>query len=123
MKLKTARRFLRRNSVKVSELQNPLPNVVVIQPKIRVMSGKATPGFVEELQRNSEIETIKMDLDWISWSYDMLNLVGSLSFALILINCHNILDISKKPRPRLPVPVCVAVLVVNSWLNACALRG
>lgn len=79
------------NNLLSSFKKNPLPDVIVIQPKIRVMPEVAIRSFIEELEAYPEIETVKVDLEWIARSYDLLNLISGFSLSLVFIFAINAL--------------------------------
>jgi cell division transport system permease protein len=62
---------------------NPLPNVIVIHPKIKVLAKSLILEFIQELKKQPEIETVSVDTDWIERSYSWLNMGDSLLLLLI----------------------------------------
>jgi len=65
--------------------ENPLPNVIIIYPKIKFLSKNVALKFMQELQNQTEIETVKADMNWIERSHNWLNLWDNLSLFFILI--------------------------------------
>ncbi len=63
--------------------ENPLPQVIIIHPKLKVLSKNLTATFIQELKKVTEIETVVADTNWIERSYNWLNLWESLSLILL----------------------------------------
>jgi cell division transport system permease protein len=65
--------------------ENPLPGVIVVHPKIDELSKDQIVSFVSSLKNLPEVEMVKVDMDWIERSQNLLNLWGRLSFILMLL--------------------------------------
>lgn len=65
--------------------KNPLPHVIIIYPKVRLLSEKAISTFVAELKSNSAVASVKLDSDWIDKSYKLLHLFYKIILVLGLI--------------------------------------
>jgi cell division transport system permease protein len=66
---------------------NPLPNVVIIRPKLSQLSESRVLGLVDNLKDLPEAETVKVDMRWVERSYQLLSLLERLSMILaILLN-------------------------------------
>src|SRR3972149_2606334 len=68
-----------------------LPQVIIIQPKIKVLSKNLALEFIKELKSYPEVETVKADVDWIGRSYNLLKLWDKLSLFLLFILIANAL--------------------------------
>lgn len=64
--------------------ENPLPTVIIIYPKIKVLSQRVALEFIQTLKNQTAIETVKADMDWLEQSHNWLNLWDTLSLIFIL---------------------------------------
>jgi cell division transport system permease protein len=71
--------------------ENPLPNVIIIYPKIKIMSKDGAIKFVQMLRGYKEVDIVKADMDWIEQSHSWVNLAGKLSAFLVLVLIFNAL--------------------------------
>ncbi|MBU0744190.1 MAG: permease-like cell division protein FtsX [Gammaproteobacteria bacterium] len=79
------------NTLLSSFKENPLPNVIIIHPKIKLLSQDMTQEFISKLKELPEIETVKADTEWMNRSYHWVNLANNLSLLFILILTINAL--------------------------------
>lgn len=63
---------------------NPLPNVIVIHPKIAMLSKERLLELTQELKNHHEVELIKADDSWIEQSYNLVNLWHNSSSVFVL---------------------------------------
>lgn len=64
--------------------ENPLPNVVIIYPQIKILTKHAASEFSQKLKNQTEVEIVKEDLNWIEQIHDWLHLWDTLSLVLML---------------------------------------
>ena len=79
------------NTLLSSFKENPLPQVIIIQPKIKVLSKNLALEFIKELKSYPEVETVKADVDWIGRGHNLLKLWDKLSLFLLFILIANAL--------------------------------
>lgn len=84
---------------------NPLPNVVVVAPKVDSENPNAVESLLSELQQHEEVELAQLDMQWVKRLYTILNLIqrglivvaSMLALAVILIIGNTIrLDIQNR---------------------------
>jgi cell division transport system permease protein len=61
----------------------PLPNIIVIHPKIKILARNLMLEFIQELKKRPEVEAVSVDTNWIERSYNWLNMGDSLLLLLI----------------------------------------
>jgi len=66
--------------------RNPLPNVIIVHPKLNESSEKQILALIDSLKNIPEVETVKTNLDWIGSSYRLLNLWEHLSLVFTLLS-------------------------------------
>ena len=71
--------------------ENPLPNVIIIQPKLKVLTKNLALEFTEELKKQPEAATVSADMNWIERSYSWLNLWDNLSSVFLFILTMNMI--------------------------------
>jgi cell division transport system permease protein len=69
---------------------NPLPNVIMIQPKVKILSKNIATQFIEELKKQPEITAVSADLEWLERSYNWLNLWDNSASILLFILIINL---------------------------------
>jgi cell division protein FtsX len=75
--------------------ENPLPNVITIYPKIKMLTKNITGEFIEELNNISEVKMVKTDLKWLGYSHNLLTSLSRLSlFFTIILSIYALLIIS-----------------------------
>ena len=79
------------NTLLSSFKENPLPQVIIIQPKIKVLSKNLALEFIKELKSYPEVETVKADVDWIGRGHNLLKLWDKLSLFFLFILIANAL--------------------------------
>jgi len=65
--------------------ENPLPYVIVVYPKVSELTEDQILALVDGLKNLPEVETTKIDMDWVGHSYRLLNLWEHLSMILALL--------------------------------------
>ena len=65
--------------------ENPLPQVISIYPKLNELTKAQFEILISDLKNFPEIEIVKVDMDWVARSYNLLNLWKYLSFVLTLL--------------------------------------
>lgn len=73
------------NTLLSSFKENPLPSVIVVCPKIKLMTKEAMLQFIQELKNYVEVETVHADQDWMERSYHWLSTLDSLSWVFVLL--------------------------------------
>ena len=73
------------NEILLGVKGNPLPYVIVVYPKISELTEDQILALVNELKNLPEVETTKIDMDWVSRSYRLLNLLVQLSSILVVL--------------------------------------
>lgn len=70
---------------------NPLPNVIIIHPKVELLEKSTAIEFIKTLKTYPEIEIIKADTNWIERIHSLLNLWNNLSTLFIFVLSLNAL--------------------------------
>lgn len=65
--------------------QNPLPAVVLIQPKLSAESEAPITQLVETLKTMPEVEIAQLDTDWVKRVYYLINLGEKALFVLFIL--------------------------------------
>lgn len=65
--------------------ENPLPYVIVIYPKASTLTEDQILALVDGLKNLPEVETTKIDIDWVTRSHRLLILWEHLSMVLALL--------------------------------------
>lgn len=85
--------------------KNPLPNVLVVQPKLLIGQPDITSKLVKELSRNKLVELAQLDVQWVKRLYTFLEIAqrsiwvisSMLAIAVLLIIGNTIrLDIQSR---------------------------
>lgn len=72
----------------LSELkQNPLPGVIVVEPKLLLKSEIALNNLVQNLKTISEVAIVQLDYEWVKRFSDFINLGGRIVSAVFLLLC------------------------------------
>jgi len=71
--------------------ENPLPNVIIIHPKIKALSRSRALKFIGLLKDYAEVDVVKADLNWIERSHSWLNLLDTLLLFFVVILILNAL--------------------------------
>jgi len=70
---------------------NPLPGVIIINPKIKLLSKDGVLEFIQALKSYVEVDIVKTDLDWLERSHHWINLLDKLVTFFIFILVLNAL--------------------------------
>lgn len=65
--------------------ENPLPNVILVQPKLKTLSQPQTVALIDSLKNHVAVENVKVNMDWIEHSQRALNLWQRLTLILSLL--------------------------------------
>ncbi|EKE01182.1 MAG: cell division protein FtsX [uncultured bacterium] len=66
-------------------VDNPLPNVIIIQPKLIQLSEARIIALIDDLKSLPEVETTQTDMNWVGRSYKLLNLLEQISAILVFL--------------------------------------
>jgi cell division transport system permease protein len=76
--------------------ENPLPNVVLVSPSDKHTTPRAARDLLEKLQSQREVDTGKLDIEWLERLYaavniarDLVFLIGSLLFVSVVLIIGN----------------------------------
>jgi cell division transport system permease protein len=76
--------------------ENPLPNVVLVSPSDKYTTPRAARDLLEKLQSQREVDTGKLDIEWLERLYaavniarDLVFLIGSLLFVSVVLIIGN----------------------------------
>ena len=76
--------------------QNPLPNVVLVSPAEKYTTPRAARELLQKLQAEREVDTGKLDIEWLERLYALVNiardlvfLIGSLLFVSVVLIIGN----------------------------------
>lgn len=72
------------SSILTNFKENPLPNVIIIHPKVKLFAENTTASFIQTLKNYPEVDSVKADSNWINRSHDLLILWDNLSIIFIL---------------------------------------
>jgi cell division transport system permease protein len=86
---------------------NPLPDVLVVIPSEKAMSSASSKLLVAKLQREQDIDLVRVDIDWIEKQQAILNLIVDTvigvailllaAVLLIVINTISLNILNKRP--------------------------
>ncbi len=77
----------------LNTLDNPLPSVILITPKITASNDKELQTLVERLKKNSEADLVQLDLQWVR-------------------RLNALLDIARRSAAMLGIVLAAAVLLI-----------
>ncbi len=61
---------------------NPLPGVILVMPAVNVATPEAVTNLVNTLQRLPEVDTAKLDMEWVKRLFALINFGKRLVYAL-----------------------------------------
>ena len=73
------------NALLSSFKENPLPNVIIVYPKVKILAKNVALELIKELNSFPEVEVVKADPDWIERGHNWLNLWDNLSWVFIFL--------------------------------------
>lgn len=72
------------NQLLASFRVNPLPHVIIIYPKIKLLSPAIRSNFIDELQKYPEVEMVQADVDWLQQGYNFIKFSDHL-FVIFVV--------------------------------------
>ena len=69
------------NIILSSFKENPLPNVIIVYPQVKILSKSKALGLISDLKSRAEVDTVRADIDWLETQPPLAKFVGEIGFT------------------------------------------